>query len=367
MTGYNQIEVKSSFMNDSIASQNRGKAINISDMYSLKTKKAIVGDTKVHDANFAFLSTTLAKLHKTLHEPKWYVTWDKDIKANMGGGFVDYVEWYTVNWAGILDNNRNLVGNSANYIPRVNAAMTQNLAKVFTYEVAYDLRFVDLEKMKKLTLQKSIQDIYNDVITAGWDLFVQDIAYVGAADVKGLFNNDSKVLVNTIDNHETIGTCFEGMADDAVVACINGIIATYLKESNNNINLIPNRILIPMNMMSDLVGRYSALYSNTLYDFILEHNLGIAQSGKAVKLVIEGRSALDTLGTAGKGRIVAYRDDEDFVRIDIPYQMQHYITLPNIERMAYTSAFLGQVSQVQMPYNTDNASLGIVTYWDFTD
>ena len=47
--------------------------------------------------------------------------------------------------------------------------------------------------------------------------------------------------------------------------------------------------------------------------------------------------------------------------------MQHYITLPNIEKMSYTSAFVGQVSDVQLPYNTDSASLGVVTYWDFTN
>ena len=50
----------------------------------------------------------------------------------------------------------------------------------------------------------------------------------------------------------------------------------------------------------------------------------------------------------------------------MPYPMQHYITLPNIDKMSYTSAFVGQVSEIQLPYNTSNEELGIVTYYDFT-
>ena len=85
-----------------------------------------------------------------------------------------------------------------------------------------------------------------------------------------------------------------------------------------------------------------------------------------MKIKIASRPALNTLGTGGHGRIVAYKKDKTFVRIDMPYAMPHFITLPNIDKMSYTSAFVGQVSEVQMPYNTTNATLGVVTYWDFT-
>lgn len=351
---------------ENITSEKRGKCFSIGDMYGPRVKKANVSDARIHDANFAFLSTTLSKLHKDLYEPMYFVTWQEDIPYETGGGFVDFVEFYSVNWAGIMNNARNLVGNDVNYIPRVNASMNQMRVNVYTYEVAYDLRFIDLEKMKKLTLQKSIQDIYNNAIVAGWDLFVQDIAYVGAdAAHPGLFNS-SNVLTTTIDNSGTTGKGFEGLTDDAVVAFFNGVFEAYLKDSNMNINILPDTFLVPVNVMTDLVSRFSSLYSNSLYNFIIEHNLGSAQSGKAMKIEIKGRPALNALGTNSCGRIVAYRKNKTFVRIDLPYPMQHYITLPNIDKMAYTSAFVGQVSEIQLPYNTSSAELGVVTYWDFT-
>lgn len=352
------------FFAESIEASKRGRAVSLRDMYGPRQARTLIGDAKVHDSNFAFLSTTLAKLHKELYEPLYFVTWQKDVPFETGGGFVDFVEYYSVDWAGIMNAQRNVVGNGVNYIPRVNAGLNQMRVKVYTYEVAYDLRFIELEKMKKLTLQKSIQDIYNNAIVAGWDLFVQDCVYTGIGDGKGLFNSD-KVMTATITNTGTTGKGFAGLTDAAVVAFFNGIFERYLSESNMNTAILPDTILVPTFVMTDLVSRFSSLYTSSLYQYLLDHNLGAAQAGD-LKLRIEGRPALNDMGTSSKGRIVAYKKAKQFVRVDIPYPIQHYITLPNIDKMSYTSAFVGQVSEIQMPYNTDSATLGVVTYWDFT-
>lgn len=346
---------------DSIPAENRGKVISL----GLKAKKVYVGDVKTHDANFAFLSTTLAKLHTKTYTPKVFFTYAKDIPVDTGGGFVDYVEYYTVDWAGIMNDTRNIFGNNGNVVPRINASMTQNRVPVFTYEIAYDLRFVELEKMKKVPLAKSIEQIYKDGILAGWDYFVQRVAYLGAGNSNGFFNA-ANVLTGMIQNTSTTGRGFEGLTDAEVVGFFNGVFTRYLIESNMNVALLPDTFLVPSFVSADLVNRFSALYSNTLMDFIRDHNLGKAQAGKGFEITIEARPDLDDLGTASAGRIVAYRKDKDYVRLDMPYPCQHFITLPNMDKMAYTSAFVGQVSTIQMPYNQDDQTLGVVTYWDFT-
>ena len=358
----------SEFFAENISENLRGKAISLTDMYGRQANTRLT-DARIHDANFAFLTTELAKLHKTLYEPKYFVTWQDDIPYETGGGFVDYVEYYTADWAGIMNAHRNIVGNSVNVVPRVNAGLNQSRAKVYTFEVAYDLPFIELEKMKKLTLQKSIKEIYNNAIVAGWDLFVQSVAYTGITDAgtssTGLFNSDDKVVTTTIDNSSTTGKGFEGITDEAVVSFFNGIFESYLSNTNMNPNLIPDTILVPSFVASDLVNRFSALYSNNLYEYIIAHNLG-STTGRKVDLTIAMRPDLDKMNE-GKGRIVAYRKHKDFVRIDLPYPIQHYITLPDIQRFAYTTAFVGQVSEIQMPYNTSSEEFGVVTYWDFTN
>lgn len=134
-----------------------------------------------------------------------------------------------------------------------------------------------------------------------------------------------------------------------------------------NISLLPDTFLVPTFVGANLTSRFSALYTSTLRKFLIDHNMAADESDGAIKISINSRPALNDLGAAGKGRIVAYRKDKDFVRLDMPYPIQHYITLPNVGKMAYTSAFVGQVSEVQMPYNVSSSELGVVSYWDFTD
>lgn len=369
MTGevFTPSTIEKNFFVDSVASQNRGKSFSVRDMFGSRATCMYVADANVHDTNFAFLTTTLAKLHKSLYEPKYFVTYAEDVPVDVGGGFVDYVSYYSVDWAGIMNEFRNVVGNNANYIPRVNAGLSQKKVNVYTFEVAYDLRFIELEKMKKLTLQKSIQDIYSNAIVAGWDLFVQKVAYTGINGSVGLFNSPN-VMVNTIDNSAATenNSGFAGMTDADVVSFFNGVFETYLLNSNMNITLLPDTFLVPTFVGSDLSSRFSALYTSTLRKFIIDHNLGSDEANGDVKITIQSRPDLNTLGTGNHGRIVAYKKDKSFIRIDMPYPMQHYITLPNIDKMSYTSAFVGQVSEIQTPYNTSNTELGVITYWDFT-
>src|SRR5690554_5071284 len=89
-------EVTKNFYVDSVPSENRGKAFSLGDLFGAGAKKAYTKDATLHDANFAFLTTTLAKLHEKVYEPKYFVTYTQDIPINVGGGFVDYVSYFTV-------------------------------------------------------------------------------------------------------------------------------------------------------------------------------------------------------------------------------------------------------------------------------
>lgn len=326
-------------------------------------KSPRVGDAKVHDANFAFLSTTLAKLNPNIAEPKFFVTYMKDVPVeHSNSGFVDFIVRYEVNYAGIINEFRNIMGNDANFIPRVNAGLSQKKVNVYTFEVAYDLRFIELEKMKQVDITKSIKEIYQNAITTGWDLFCQKIAYVGSANGTGLFNSP-KVQATLIANAPGHNG-FDTMTDADIIGFFNGVFEASLTNGNMNPALQPDTFLVPIYVGKQLSSRFSSLYTSTLRSFLLEHNLGTDETG--VKITIESRSDLNTLGTNGKGRIVAYKKDKSFVNMEIPYDMQHFITQPNVERMAYTSAFVGQVSEVVLPYNSSATEPGVVSYWDFT-
>lgn len=344
------------------------KSKTVSVLKTNPESKIYIHDSKMHDANFAVLTTELAKLYTKLVEPKYFVTYLEDLKdcIEYGGGFVDYIHAFKVDWAGISNEMRNVVGNGANVIPRVNAGITSMTYNVYTFELAYDLRFVELEKMKKLELQKSIESIYQNVITAAWDLFCQKIAYTGGDNNPyGLFNHTDIVPTN-VTNFSKAGIIDGTVADTDVIGMINGILTKAYTNSGMNINVIPDTFIVPMWFAEALINRTSPLYTNNLFGYVLEHNFATETSAHTIKINIVARPGVDALGAAGAGRIVSYKRNKDFVRMDIPYPIKHYITLPNMERMSYTSAFVGQVSEIQLPYNSSNTDESApVQYWDF--
>lgn len=319
------------------------------------------------DAGFSFLKSELQKLHPEVYNPLWNTTYAKDIDLDIGGGWVDYISYYKTDYAAIAEWSKNLMGNSSNIVPRVNAGMQQGNAKVFTFELAYDLRFVELKKLDRIKMQKDIKSIYEDVMLAAYELFAQQVAYLGINGGTGFFNNTTVVPVNQT-NISKAGLLNGTVTDEEITAIINGIIAGAMSNSNLNVAVIPDHFLVPTYFGKVLTGRFSALYTQTLRGFLKEHNLATEEFDSIKSITIESRPLLDTLGLGGYGRIVAYKKDKRFVRMDVPVPFQHLITLPNMERMAYTSAFAGQISEVQFPYNSSSSdAFAPVQYWDLAE
>lgn len=323
---------------------------------------------KAHDAGFAFLTNRLAKLDPTLYKPLFNITYGKDIKGiEVGNELVDNIEFYSADYTGIMDTVNNMFGEKGSVIPRVTGGLTQNRLPVYNFEVAYDLSFVEVEKLNGKQLPISIEKVYQELVTTGFDLFANRVAYLGVGGEGGLFNHDD-VEVNTLP---LTATEFQATdtTDQEILAAINGIFQYYFNQSNFNINIIPDTLLVPSFVATELSSRISTMYTNTLYEFFMEHNLAkntaMVNGLSDFKLRVVARPQLDTLGAAGTGRMVLYRNDPQFVKFHIPFGFKSFYTGPNVEKMAYTTLWVAQVSQIQLPYNESSDEFGAVSYWDF--
>lgn len=346
--------------------EQRSRVTHIKDENPFYYKNKIT-DKRLHDANFATLQTTLAKLHTEIYEPIVHTTYQDDVEINVGGGFVEMVSYYTVDWYGIVKNSMNIVGNNGNITPRINASLRQHKAEVYTWEVAYDLRFIDLEKMKKLELTKAITDIYKDIIVANFDIFCETVAYTGKDGGSGLFNNPNVKIYGGFSKGDMLNAD-EKIAIPAICSFINGIFEVVLNETGFNIAMLPDRILVPTWLGSKMSSIRNELFTSNLRAFLEAYNYGKDEALEPTNfnLVIRSRQALNTLGNGGLGRVVAYpRTAKKYARMDLTYPLQMFYTGPNTERHGYTSFFVGQISAIQLPYNTDNKNYGAVTYWEF--
>lgn len=364
---FDAIELKNNdrFVFENLPKEARGKFFK---MDKTELDRASFGDSKskmVLDASFNFLTSELQKLHPETYKPLFNTTYAQDVDIDVGGGWVEFVSYYKVDYAAIASWAKNLTGDSANIVPRVNVEPAQGNAKVFTFQLGYDIRFVQMKLFDKIKMAKDIKSIYEDAMLAAWELFSQEIAYLGVNGTTGLFNNTTVVPVSVLgiskDDIED-GT----VTDEQLNAVVNGIISAAMDATNRNAALIPNRLLVPTWFSKALSDRMSALYTNNLLGYLREHNLAVDEA-LLPKLEIFGRPALNTLGTNGVGRIVAYHKDKRFVRLDVPVPFQHLITLPNMERMAYTTVFAGQISEIQFPYNSSTDEFAPIQYLDFAE
>lgn len=345
-----------------------GGSYSVSTMYPQVFNSWTPERKKAHDAGFAFLTNKLAKLDPTLYKPLFNITYGKDIKGiEVGNELVDGIEYYSADYTGIMDTVNNMFGEKGSVIPRVTGGLMQNRLPVFNFEVAYDLSFVEVEKLAGKQLPISIEKVYQELVQTGFDLFANRVAYLGVGSQGGLLNHDN-VVVNAIPSISA--AVFRTTAtDQQVLAVLNGMLKYYFDQSNFNINIIPDTMLVPSFVAATLSDRISTMYTNTLYEFFMEHNLAkntAMVNGLAdFKLKVVARPQLDTLGTAGTGRLVLYRNDAQFVKFHIPFGFKSFFTGPNVEKMAYTTLWVAQVAQIQLPYNDSADEFGAVSYWDF--
>ena len=349
-------------------SSNMNGSYSVSQMYPQVFNSWAPERKKAHDAGFAFLTNRLAKLDPTLYKPLFNITYGKDIKGiELGNELVDGIEYYSADYTGIMDTVNNMFGEKGSVIPRVTGGLMQNRLPVYNFEVAYDLSFVEVEKLSGKQLPISIEKVYQELVQTGFDLFANRVAYLGVGDQGGLLNHDNvevNVLPLTAEAFVDAGT-----TDQQVLAAINGMFQYYFNQSNFNINIIPDTLLVPSFVANELSSRISTMYTNTLYEFLMEHNLAkntaMVNGLNDFKLKIVARPQLDVLGTAGTGRMVLYRNDPQFVKFHIPFGFKSFYTGPNVEKMAYTTLWVAQVSQIQLPYNDSADEFGAVSYWDF--
>lgn len=315
---------------------------------------------KAHDAAFGILTDKLSKVDPTIYEPIIFTTYRRDFKAiEASNEMVDGIEFYGTEYAGLVNEIDNLTGTSNDIVPSVSAGITQKKIPVFLFQLTYVLKFAEIEKLSKKELPVQIEAVYQKAAAAGFELFLERVSHLGMGVHGGLFNHAE---VTATSNGITAANISQA-TDADLIALVNTPIKNFLSRTNFNVEMMPDTILVPTFLVSELQNRASAMYNASLYDYIMEHNLATAAAKahglKDFKLTIEGRPMLDDMGITGHGRMVVYKNDGRFLKLHIPFAFQAYATHPDMTALGYVTLFLAQVSAPQIPY------LEAITYWDF--
>ncbi len=308
--------------------------------------RALTMDAAAISGGNAFLVSELEKLDPTLREPLTNFTYPRDIPIESGGGWVETTSVVNVDYA-VTGGQADAVGGVQNSVRLIQANMDKDLFKVFPYEVAMKIKFVDMERGQ--VTGRSLEQIYDKGIRLDWDKYLDINTYQGqkAYGTPGLLNH-SGVTAGSVATGAASSTLWKQKTPDEILNDVNSVSVDAWAAAQYDQSAVPNHILIdPANYAYIASTKVSQAADKTILEFLLDNNIA---KQKGVSLFIGECRFCGGAGTGGTNRMVAYVNDKRFISMPVPVALSRVMTQPNVTTASYDSLYVGNVGQVQVMY-----------------
>ncbi|HBS60882.1 MAG TPA: hypothetical protein DEA44_16670, partial [Firmicutes bacterium] len=273
----------------------------------------------------AFLESELEKLDPTLREPLTSFTYPRDIPIESGGGWVETTSVVNVDYA-VSGGQSDAVGGVQNNVRLIQANMDKDLFKVFPYEVAMQIKFVDMERGK--VTGRSLEQVYDNGIRLDWDKYLDINTYQGQAayGTSGLMNHPGVTAASVAQNAGATSTLWTNKTPDEILKDVNSVIVAAWAAAQYDQSAVPNHVLIdPANYAYIASTKVSQAADKTILEFLLDNNIA---KKKGVSLEIAECRFCIGAGTGGTNRMVAYVNNKRFINMPVPVALSRVMTQP---------------------------------------
>lgn len=302
----------------------------------------------------AFLTGELEKRDPRLLEPLTSVTWMRDIVAQTGGGYVDFTSNYFVDYATSGANQYGIINGSANNIPIIQANVSKDTFPVFTWANNIKIPFLDQQKMSQIG--RSLDQIFDKGLRLNYNKTLDQNVYFGFPEhgTYGLVNNPNVTSGLANDTGSGASRKWADKTPEEIMSDINGVLVSTWAASEYDLEGMANHILLPPAVYSDLNNRLiSSAGSQSILSYLTENNIAKAQGRPLVIVPARQCIAQGTETVSGEGssdRLVAYVNDEDKVSFDLPVPLTRAMTQPDVNQLAYITAYIGLIGTVKFKY-----------------
>ena len=322
-------------------------ANDLNAMRMLGNRAIRTGDAAL-DSGMAFLLAELEKQDQKIREPLSSVTWDRDIVAKTGGGWVEYTSMLNVDYAAVGGNADGIIGGQTNAIPVVQADVEKDIFKVFSFGTILKVPFVDQAKLQNIG--RSLQDLLEKGVRLNYQKSLDKNVYTGYENLgsTGLIN-DPNITASAAAATGTGGaTTWATKTPDNILADINAALTAVWAACQYDPDGMPNHILVPPQQYAKLVSQKVSEAGNiSVLKYLEENNIARNQG---VDLTIVPCRCCVGAGTDGKDRMAVYRNEEDKTYFDITVPLTRIMTQPSVGDMAYLTAYAAQHGQVKFAY-----------------
>lgn len=311
------------------------------------------GSFTINDAaiqnGMTYLTAELEKQDKVIREPLTSFTYPRDIEIRTGGGWVEMLSSMSVDY-GLTGGSTNgpVMASGANSAPIVQANMGKDFFKTHIFNVVLRANFFDVQRGD--LAGRSIEDLLQNGIRLAYDKHMDINVYKGLSDygTTGILNNASVARTDVATGLG--GYDWASKTPDEILKDVNDAILDVWEACGYDEDAIPNHILIPYEQFAHIATqKVSTQAEKTILTFLLDNN--IAKKSGGSDLVIAPCRFCKDAGQGGTDRMVVYVNKERYLRVDELVPLQRIMTQPNLDAMAYDSAYAANISEVQVFYN----------------
>jgi hypothetical protein len=321
-------------------------------------RRTSIGDAAVNDAavasGLAFLRGELEKRDPQLLEPLTNVSYFKDIDVVPGGGFVDYTSNNFVDYATTggnqNGNSQGIQGGQTTGIPTVQANVSKDIYKVFTWMNNMKVSFIDNEKYQNAGATKSLDQMYNDGIKLNFNKALDQNAYQGFGNygTYGLVNSPAVTAGSVAAGASSGKTLWKDKLPIEILTDVNAAITAAYMACEYDESAVSNHILIdPQNYAYIQIAPVTSAGTQSILEYLLQNNIA-KTLGEGI-FIRPSRWCLGA-GAGGTQRMVVYRKEEKFVNFDLTVALTRIMTAPDVTQAAYITNFAGQLGQVKYLY-----------------
>lgn len=287
-------------------------------------------DGRTADSTGAFLVGELERVDPTLHLPLSSVSWQRDINLRGDVTVADEFTSFTLSnfsspgglgaGAGIR-NGKSWIGKATDQVggQSVDIAKTPNPLTPWGQEVKFTL----LELASAIRVGRPIDEQKISALRLKHQMDIDEQVYVGdatiAGGVGGLLNHPLMTEFSNVPNGAVASPLWANKTPQEILADVNALLNAVW--ANSAWAKMPNKLLLPPIPFGQLAQQVvSTAGSVSILKYLLENNVLTASTGEKLTIVpckwCNGSGASGTIGTgsAGKDRMLAYRQETDLVR-----------------------------------------------------
>lgn len=300
----------------------------------------------------AFLTSELEKRDPLIRKPLTSVTYARDIPIQTGGGWVDYVTAMNVAYGITGGSGSGAVGaGGANGTPIIQANVAKGAYKAHLFSAALRVNFVDMQRSN--LIGRSLDQLLQDGIRLTYDKHMDVNVYTGFEDygTTGLMNNPNVTETTAASNGaDSPSTKWKDKTPQQILKDVNDLLSAVWASCEYDTDAIPNHILLPYEQYNYiLTTMVSDLASETIYDFLMKNNAAVKNGGE---LFIGGCRWCKGAGTGKTDRMVGYVNKPRYIKMDELVPMSRIMTAPNVTNVCYDTAYMANISEVQLFYPT---------------